>query len=86
MNQNILELLKIRNSLKYYDEYKSIKNKITTECRITKDKWLEVNYKEIETDLVTNNTDNAYNKVKRLNYMSKTKSIIVKNKTGIILF
>lgn len=56
-NQNILELIKIRNSLREADcdEYKQTKNKITTERRIAKDKWLEVNCKEIETDLIRNN-------------------------------
>lgn len=72
MNRHILDLIKIRNSLREtdYDEYKKKrKNKITTECRITKDQWLEINCRDIETDLIRNNADNAYNKVKKLNYI-----------------
>lgn len=39
MNQNILDLIKIRNSLREtdYEEYKKVKNRITTECKIAKD-------------------------------------------------
>lgn len=76
MNQNILDLIKIRNSLREinYDEYKKVKNKITIECRIAKDISMEKNCKEIETDLIRNNIDKAYNKVKRLNYTQKTRS------------
>jgi len=33
-------------------ECKQIKNKITTECRIAKDKWLEVECQEIEIDFI----------------------------------
>lgn len=57
MNQNILNLIKIINSLTEtnYEEYKKVKNKITIECRITKDKWLEMNCKETEADLMRNN-------------------------------
>jgi hypothetical protein len=45
-----------------------------------------VNCKKIETDLIRNNTDKAYNKVKRINYIPKTKSNVVKDKSGNILF
>lgn len=52
---------------------------------MVKDKWLEVNGKEIKTDLIRNNTDKAYYKVKRLNYSLKTRSNMVNDKTGNIL-
>lgn len=88
MNQNNLDLIKTRNSLREtdYDEYKKVKYKITTECRIGKDKWLEINFKKIETDLIRNNSDKAYNKLKRLNYIPKTISNVVNDKSGSILF
>lgn len=38
---------------------------------ITKEKWLEViDCKEIKFDLLRNNADKAYNKIKKLQYMS----------------
>lgn len=40
---------------------------------------------EIEIDLIRNNIDKAYNKVKRLK-IPKTRSNVVKDKTGGILF
>jgi hypothetical protein len=86
MNQTILDSIKVRNPLRETDYYKKIKNKVTTECRITKDKWLEVNCKEIETNLKRNNTDKTYNKVKCINYTPKTRSHVVKDKSRKILF
>lgn len=81
MNQQILELIKLRNRLRTVDyvEYKKINNEITNQCRKAKDLWLQKNCKEIEYYLTKNNTDKAYNRVKRLEYKPRTKINIVRD-------
>lgn len=88
MTQNILEMINERNGLRKedYEKYKQLKNKITEECRKAKNIWLEENCKEIEYCLRKNNTDRAYTKVKSLQPTTRTRSNIVKNKEGKLLF
>ncbi|KAI5705447.1 hypothetical protein M8J75_015138 [Diaphorina citri] len=78
MTQEILNLILERNKLRNKDQekYKQKKNEITTKCRLAKEEWLEHNIKDIELDLLQNNTGKAYNKVKKLQHKSKTSSNI----------
>lgn len=69
-----------------YNQYKQIKNEVTSKCREAKEKWLKENIEEIEIHLAKNNTDKAYNTVKKLHQKHKTTSNIVKDKEGKILF
>lgn len=88
MTKEILDMIVTRNKLrtKDYTEYKKVKNEVTTKCREAKEKWLEENIKEIEADILVNNTSKAYNKVKNFEYKPKTRSNIVRDKDGKILF
>ncbi|KAI5739387.1 hypothetical protein M8J77_018683 [Diaphorina citri] len=88
MTQEILNLILERNKLRNKDQekYKQKKNEITTKCRLAKEEWLEHNIKDIELDLLQNNTGKAYNKVKKLQHKSKTSSNIVRDNNGKILF
>lgn len=88
MTEKILDLIEERNKVRKQDyiKYKEIKNKITEECRKAKNNWLEENCKEIEYCLSKNNADRAYNKVKSLQTTLSTRSNIVKDKQGNILF
>jgi len=88
MTQKILELINQKNVLRTVDhvEYKRIKNEITNQCREAKDLWLRENCKEIENLLIKNNTDRAYNRIRSLEYKPRTKSNIVSDKYGNLLF
>lgn len=88
MTQGILELIKERNKLRNenHEKYKEVKNKITSECKKAKDEWMKETYKEIEHLLSKNCADKAYTKVKSLENKTKTRSNIVKDKEGKLLF
>lgn len=88
MTQYILELIHQRNEARKvdYSNYKHIKNQITEECRRAKNQWLEKECNEIDYCLKKNFTDKAYNKVKSSQTTPRTKSNIVKDKEGKILF
>lgn len=88
MTKDILDLIIKRNKLRNKDftEYKKVKHEVTEKCKAAKEKWLEENIKEIEADMLLNNTSKAYNKVKKMQYKPKTKSNIVRDKEGKILF
>lgn len=87
MTAEILELIKERNIWrnKDYDKYKRIKNTVTAECRKAKEKWMDENSAEIEC-MMNNNNNKVYAKVKRLQYEPRTRSNIVKDKEGRIVF
>ncbi|XP_050439147.1 craniofacial development protein 2-like [Adelges cooleyi] len=87
MSQDILELIKERNFWrnKDYDKYKHLRNKIIQKCRQAKEKWMEEYSEDIEMMMKRNN-NGVYAKVKKLQYTPKTRSNIVKNKAGKILF
>lgn len=88
MTQGILELIKERNKLRNenHEKYKEVKNKITSECKKAKDEWMKETSKEIEHLLSKNYADKAYTKVKSLENKTKTRSNIVKDKEGKLLF
>uniref|UniRef100_A0A8D9DT62 Craniofacial development protein 2 n=1 Tax=Cacopsylla melanoneura TaxID=428564 RepID=A0A8D9DT62_9HEMI len=87
MTADILELIKERNYWrnKDYEKYKRIKNTVTTECRKAKERWMDENSAEIEY-MMNRNNNGVYAKVKRLQYEPKTRSNIVKDKEGKIMF
>jgi hypothetical protein len=88
MTPGILELINERNKWRNedYGKYKKIKNKITSECKISKDEWMMNNSKEIEYLLSKNRADKAYAKLKKLEYKPITRSNIVRDKEGKLLF
>lgn len=88
MTKDILDMIIIRNKLRNADyiQYKKVKNEVSMKCREAKEKWLDENIKEIEVDLLLNNTSRVYNKVKNLQYKPKTRRNIVRDKDGKILF
>lgn len=87
MTAEILELIKERNIWrnKDYEKYKIIKNTVTAECRKAKEKWMDKNSAEIEY-MMNRNNNGVYAKVKRLQYEPRTRSNIVKDKEGRIVF
>ncbi|KAI5717312.1 hypothetical protein M8J77_003669 [Diaphorina citri] len=88
MTREILDLITQRNKWRKKDQvrYKQLKNQIEMKCQERKEKWLEENSKEIEMDIRTNQMDKAYTKIKKLQLKPKTKSNIVKDNNGKILF
>lgn len=88
MNQQIVELIRQKNKLRTVNqvEYKKIKNETINLCRKAKDLWLLENCKDIEYFLTKNNTDKEYNRIKSLEYKPRTKSNIVRDKYGNLLF
>lgn len=88
MTQDILDLIAKRNKLRKSDQlkYKEVKNLITQKCRHAKEIWLQEHSEEIEFDIQTNRIDKAYFRIKKMQSKSKTKSHIVKDKDGRVLF
>uniref|UniRef100_A0A8D8RMY9 Craniofacial development protein 2 n=1 Tax=Cacopsylla melanoneura TaxID=428564 RepID=A0A8D8RMY9_9HEMI len=87
MKSDILSLIKERNYWKTRDneKYKQIKNMVTEECRKAKTKWMDENSVEIQ-QLINKHDNGVYSKIKKLQYTPRTKSNIVKDKEGKVLF
>lgn len=87
ITQEILDKVRERNYWRKrdIDEYKQLKNTITTECRKAKEQWMEEISKEIVL-MINRHNDGVYAKVKKLQYNPRRRSNIVKSKEGRILF
>lgn len=88
MTKEILDLIEERNKMRKqdFDRYKRVKNLITQKCRMEKEKWMQGQYEEIQQDLNKGYTDKAYSKIKAMQIKPRTKTSMVKNKNGDLLF
>ncbi|KAI5724736.1 hypothetical protein M8J77_006570 [Diaphorina citri] len=64
---------------------KDTNSSVTAKCREAKEKWMDENSAEIEAMMIRNSNE-VYAKVKKLQYNPKTKSNIVRDKEGNVLF